>query len=417
MYLRSSHKFPSKKSTLQTIKRNYRKCHDFACSEKELELLDSSSLRKGNIVTKGEISYHKEKRKMEDMVEYLKGCSEHSFPVGFDRDLLYPPDVVNWNMDNAKAIANEITTSSMLMSTTASSTSPCPKKRKFSSNPNTNNTNNVVVNAPFDSSSFSYDGIINPLKTTISQHPQQKPTGEKKIGNQASILDIDSTTVATTSGDATIAQALQTHIQLTEIFQFSSHIASLAIDAVGPHDVTACYNWILDGGHAMDAGGPIIPQNNCPHVKTHVKVELEDLTMNNVCGHFNETAFPDEEATAPDRNNCSKTVIDKGTGGCPLGENWICVECGVTRCSRYVNGHCKLHWEATKARCNPIINFNKVIGNENNNVEDDRVGHCIAISLEDLSAWCYECNSYVISSDLNLIIKRLEQLKFGENKK
>merc|ERR1712238_653261 len=115
-----------------------------------------------------------EKRKMKDMVEFLKGCPEHSFPVGFDRDLLYPPDVVNWNMDNAKAIANEITTSSMLMSsTTASSTSPCPKKRKISSNLNTNNTNNVVVNAPFDSSSFSYDGIINPLKTTISQHPQQ----------------------------------------------------------------------------------------------------------------------------------------------------------------------------------------------------------------------------------------------------
>merc|ERR1712238_194293 len=33
--------------------------------------------------------------------------------------------------------------------------------------------NNVVVNAPFDSSSFSYDGIINPLKTPLSQHPHQ----------------------------------------------------------------------------------------------------------------------------------------------------------------------------------------------------------------------------------------------------
>merc|ERR1711957_331708 len=147
--------------------------------------------------TRGEIGYHREKKKMENMVDFLKGCDENSFPVGFDRDLLYPPvvNVIPYNADgaatnimnnsatmynnnvellkNAKASANENTTSSMLMSTTAISTLPCPKKRKISSNPNTNNTNNVVVNAPFDSSSFSYDGVINPLKTPLSQHPHQ----------------------------------------------------------------------------------------------------------------------------------------------------------------------------------------------------------------------------------------------------
>ena len=71
-----------------------KKTTDFVCSEKELELLDSSSLRKGNFATKGEISYHKEKRKMENMVECLKGCDVDSFPVSFKRDLLYPPVVV-----------------------------------------------------------------------------------------------------------------------------------------------------------------------------------------------------------------------------------------------------------------------------------------------------------------------------------
>ena len=129
-------------------------------------------------------------------MEFLKGCDVDSFPVGFDRDLLYPPvvNVIPYNADaatanttqknnddksrnnngnvnrnNVNAIANEITTSSMLMSTTASSTSPCHKKRKLSSNPNNNNTN-VVVTTPFDSSlSTSYDGIINPLNTTLSQ--------------------------------------------------------------------------------------------------------------------------------------------------------------------------------------------------------------------------------------------------------
>ena len=130
---------------------------------------------------------------MENMVEFLKGCDVDSFPVGFNRDLLYPPVVVipynadaaanttqknngatrnnngNVNRNNVNAITNEINTSSMLMSTTVSSTSPCHKKQKLSSNPHNNNTN-VVVTTPFDSSlSTSYDGIINPLNTTLSQ--------------------------------------------------------------------------------------------------------------------------------------------------------------------------------------------------------------------------------------------------------
>ena len=48
---------------------------------------------------------HEEKRKMENMVEYLKGCDVNSFPVGFDHDLLYPPVVVNVIPYNADAAA------------------------------------------------------------------------------------------------------------------------------------------------------------------------------------------------------------------------------------------------------------------------------------------------------------------------
>ena len=114
---------------------------------------------------------------MENMMEFWKGCDFDSSPVGFDHDLLYLP-VVNVipynknngatrsnngdvNSNNANDIANEITT--------LSTSSPCQKKRKLSSNPNNNDTN-VVVTTPFDSSlSTSYDGIINLLNTTLSQ--------------------------------------------------------------------------------------------------------------------------------------------------------------------------------------------------------------------------------------------------------
>ena len=30
---------------------------------------------------------------------------------------------------------------------------------------------------------------------------------------------------------------------------------------------------------------------------------------------------------------------------CPGGENWLCLECGAVLCSRYGNGHAKLHQE------------------------------------------------------------------------
>lgn len=39
--------------------------------------------------------------------------------------------------------------------------------------------------------------------------------------------------------------------------------------------------------------------------------------------------------------------------------------------------------------------------------------HCVALSMMDLSFWCYECDSYVFSKELTGIEKQLSALKFG----
>src|SRR5690349_11281539 len=69
-------------------------------------------------------------------------------------------------------------------------------------------------------------------------------------------------------------------------------------------------------------------------------------------------------------------------------ENWVCCECGGIFCSRYIKGHMKQH--------------------------HDKSGHLIAVSLMDLSFWCYGCGDYVDNPDdqLKTMRKRLENTKF-----
>ena len=90
-----------------------------------------------------------------------------------------------------------------------------------------------------------------------------------------------------------------------------------------------------------------------------------------------------------------KSAMDE-EGKCPDGENWICLECKAIRCSRYVNGHCEDHWKNTK--CDEISTMKQD--------ESEAMGHCIALSLQDLSVWCYECNSYLVHDDLELIVNK-----------
>jgi hypothetical protein len=208
--------------------------------------------------------------------------------------------------------------------------------------------------------------------------------------------------VAATTNDATIAQCFHAMQQLTEIFQFTQEQAQDAIDAVGP-DVTLAYNHILDSG-GEDKGGTIVPVDDCPHLGDCLKVGLDansgGLFYENVCRHYkDEQEQNDKEGFNRELKKGGMKGEIEEDGVCPSGENWLCVTCSCVRCSRYVNGHFKDHWHNTKTGLRT--------GRGN-------IGHCIAVSLEDLSVWCYECNAYLNHSSLRPLLKQLEDEKFGK---
>uniref|UniRef100_A0A915DD43 UBP-type domain-containing protein n=1 Tax=Ditylenchus dipsaci TaxID=166011 RepID=A0A915DD43_9BILA len=70
-------------------------------------------------------------------------------------------------------------------------------------------------------------------------------------------------------------------------------------------------------------------------------------------------------------------------------ENWICLTCYSTNCSRFVNQHAEQHFL----------------------VEN----HPMAISISDFSVWCYECNSYVHNEVLFATKNALNKSKFGND--
>ncbi|KAL7426838.1 hypothetical protein ACHAXM_000613 [Skeletonema potamos] len=111
-----------------------------------------------------------------------------------------------------------------------------------------------------------------------------------------------------------------------------------------------------------------------------------------------------------------KTAKQPTTTCCNGKENWLCLQCGLLLCSRYEHGHAKLHWEDTKS-----AEFEEKRGGGGGGREDESstttttTGHCIAVSLADLSVWCYECNAYLHHDSLTGLMKCLEDLKFGSS--
>jgi len=69
-------------------------------------------------------------------------------------------------------------------------------------------------------------------------------------------------------------------------------------------------------------------------------------------------------------------------------ENWKCLACHATHCSRYVSGHQVDHHAASL--------------------------HPLALSYSDLSVWCFVCDSYVDHELLFEVKDRAHQDKFGE---
>lgn len=105
--------------------------------------------------------------------------------------------------------------------------------------------------------------------------------------------------------------------------------------------------------------GHVSPIANCPHVDPFLK-DTETIDANASC-------FGCEEKK----------------------ENWICLTCFITGCSRFQHAHMKQHNEESK--------------------------HPIALSFSDLSIWCYECDSYIRNPKLSKIFKLAHQDKFKAN--
>jgi len=197
--------------------------------------------------------------------------------------------------------------------------------------------------------------------------------------------------------DANAARRLQSIEQLTQIFGFEHTTADNALRVLGPpYDVTQAYNYILDQGLGQDKGGPVSPILDCPHIKKRVKLSVEQLPTHPqslVCTHFDDPETPKLKSESMENGNC------------PGEENWLCLECGVTRCSRYINAHGVAHWEDTKQQEET---------EKGGSSTEESMGHCVAVSLADLSVWCYCCRAYVRHHTLDPIVKRLEQLKFED---
>ena len=116
---------------------------------------------------------------------------------------------------------------------------------------------------------------------------------------------------------------------------------------------------IVDGMYA------VTPKDDCPHVNAVNLAEnysiYDQIHLNSSC------------------TDCENT-----------NENWVCLKCGIVKCSRYVNEHMLMH------------------ALESN--------HALALSLSDLSFWCYHCESYIVDLDLTDIYRLFSTKKFGNQK-
>ena len=236
---------------------------------------------------------------------------------------------------------------------------------------------------------------IDEVSSPSSQAGDDQVTSDSSIkGDQFLAASAAATTTAAAGSSArayetaTISVVIEALDTLVNVFGFPRHIAQQAVETVGP-DVTSAYNFILDGDLAQDQGGAVFPISDCPHVAYHVILSPDKLV-------------------SPHKATCSHVSPKQGTGSaksdvdvdgsCPSRENWICLQCGVVRCSRYVNGHGIAHYKDT-LECDP---------------GEDRAGHCVGVSLADLSVWCHACQAYLEDPVVHGLVRTLEVLKFAD---
>lgn len=247
--------------------------------------------------------------------------------------------------------------------------------------------------------------------------------------------------------NATTAQEALDQVLQQQQQQHDSSSSLLSTDQI----ITLAYNYIFDHDDmAQDHGGPVVPLDSCPHcTDTYVQITIPHLNNllqlpmeANTCNYhiaatttttFGKAVVQHDQDR--NRTGLAKAEYDE-QGHCPsAGENWLCLSCGAIRCSRYINGHALEHWQATTNQTTTTSHTN----NNNNRMDDDEddnnndgekqndkatsnsdhtssVGHALAVSLADLSVWCYACQVYLRPDHnalLQPLVQRLQELKFG----
>ena len=114
-----------------------------------------------------------------------------------------------------------------------------------------------------------------------------------------------------------------------------------------------------------------------------LNIEIEEepfmVTPLAYCPHLEEINAVTSKDQVDARRGCEKCNDSH--------ENWLCLHCYSTQCSRFVKGHMLSHAEES--------------------------GHAMTLSFSDLSVWCYKCDSYVHNSKLQRVKELAYESKFG----
>eukprot|EP01125_Pyxidicula_operculata_P007588 TRINITY_DN2576_c1_g2_i2.p1 TRINITY_DN2576_c1_g2~~TRINITY_DN2576_c1_g2_i2.p1 ORF type:complete len:521 (+),score=59.15 TRINITY_DN2576_c1_g2_i2:113-1564(+) len=96
-----------------------------------------------------------------------------------------------------------------------------------------------------------------------------------------------------------------------------------------------------------------------------------------------------------------------------MTESWLCLTCNQVLCGRYAKGHMQAHWESHKLNVHKPDRILSQVRDSEDDYSDETYSHCIAVSLSDLSVWCYECDQYIKHGIFDSHLYELETLKFG----
>jgi len=174
--------------------------------------------------------------------------------------------------------------------------------------------------------------------------------------------------------------AFATITKLTTEYGFDPTKARDAVNAIGDKgDVELAISWLLDHGEE-DRGGAIALKH-CPHLDHSDQLLVAPSALSFGCGCFRS---------------------------CAGSENWVCLVCGETHCSRYVNQHALAHWNETRDAAARALTVGEAASGK------EALGHHVALSLSDLSVWCYQCSAYVEHDRLAPLIEAMRRAKFGE---